>query len=302
MFLILFIHIVLTSDCSVCEPKNGVCIVKSYAVGTANNYPPSDPIRNTAFYKGHTQFGTKLNDFFDGRTFGIDLRGQDPCQRVSNEGYRKIIKNTFQCYGDLCHPSGVFGCPKKGSTDCYHVEHIIDENGPEFNECKGCKNIVANYVMANGRWNKGLGGLAGHNYGNSLNEKKLIYGTDIINRIRAKIQECMNRNKRDTSDDNDDCDKDGDCECDSDYECGCDCSGDEEDEIKKDKELEDNASHFSNTWISVVILFLSTCTLLISIALVMDRLRLLKKLVKKTTENKNDSKILIENIENIENI
>ena len=80
------------------------------------------------------------------------------------------------------------------------------------------------------------------------------------------------------------------------YECGCDCSGDEEDEIKKDKELEDYTSHFSNTWISVIILLCSVCTLLISIVLAMDRLRLLKKLAKKTTENKNDSEILIENI------
>ena len=140
------------------------------------------------------------------------------------------------CTGKWCIDNK-FICGRSGNTDCYHVEHIIDENGPEFKNCYGCKNIAGNMVMAYGRWNKALGGLSLRYYNDSTYEKQLVYGADILDRVRDTIWQCMydglrdkisNKNISYTSFDyNPYCDNDLDCNCDSDSICGCDCSDDD---------------------------------------------------------------------------
>ena len=137
------------------------------------------------------------------------------------------------------------------SYDCFHVEHIIDINGPEFPCDNDCKQIAGNMVMTNGRFNKGLGGLSSKYYDDSMKEKTLIYGQNIMDKVRDTIRRC-NLGKNIVSDDYDrTCDNEGDCDCDSDSKCGCDCSDfDEEIKACKDK-ISDYISYNALLYITV---------------------------------------------------
>lgn len=183
--------------------------------------------------------GKQSNDnyyFYDERTFGINIYS-DPCTKINdNNVFRKYIKNNIKCVGQWCiNNDWICSDTKKGvkkSNNCYHVEHIIDISGPEYRDNPDIKNIAANMVMAWGRWNSALGGLAKNNYQISQNEKEIVYGKNIIELVKKKILECARQknNIKILSNNtkmlkSDLCYDEYSCECDDiDTVCGCDCS------------------------------------------------------------------------------
>lgn len=127
--------------------------------------------------------------FFDNRTFGYMIY-YDPCENYDSaklrNKFRNYINKNMKCIGKRCEKTG-FTC-LDSKVNCYHVEHIIDENGPEY-ENKD-KNIMANLVMSWGTWNVALGGLARNDYNSSIHEKKIVYGEHVINKVRSIIEQC----------------------------------------------------------------------------------------------------------------
>jgi hypothetical protein len=188
---------------------------------------PKIPIKYTKFYEANKNKNRKI--FFDDRTFGIDIY-PNPCEKITyNSKFRKFINENIKCQGELCI-NGKFACSKDKSRKCYHVEHIIDIKGPEYGRSNKNKNIAANFVMSDSSWNSGLGGLASNWYGNSANEKLVVYGQEIMQRVRNKIKECQGKKgKRDDYNDTDTCEQDCICDYDADSDCGCDCEEIEED-------------------------------------------------------------------------
>ena len=149
--------------------------------------------------------------------------------------FRNFVNKKIQCTGIHCIDNQ-FKCRQGGNKDCYHVEHIIDENQGDLITCKnGCKNIAANLVMAWGRWNSALGGLGHVNYKESLSEKIRVYGKRRVENVIEQILLCdrfNNELKRDkielqvvntNSTYDKDCDSVEDCDCNTDADCGCDC-------------------------------------------------------------------------------
>jgi hypothetical protein len=192
-------------------------------------YLPLSFTRNTKEYKEQWNItGNQNYRFFDSRTFGIDLPNKDPCTKVSrNSKFRDYINRNFQCDGIWCQ-YGKFKCDERGEKSCYHVEHIIDENGSEYRDCDSCKNIYGNMVMAYGQWNSELGGLASRYYMDAQEEKRIVYGTNIVDRVKNLITYCYNLEPKTSPvhDYDPECDTIEPCNCDSDSECGCDCDYD----------------------------------------------------------------------------
>lgn len=121
-------------------------------------------------------------------TYGGDLSVSSDTM-ISTRQYRQIISKT-PCVGNYC-VDNEWKCKKGNSVDCWNVEHIIDNNGPEFKNHKNCKNIAGNYIMAYGQWNQELGTLTKNHYQTSVNEKTRVYGEDIMNRARTSIRKCI---------------------------------------------------------------------------------------------------------------
>ena len=165
--------------------------------------------------------GNANNLFYYKGSYGGDIH-PNPLQYSTNQQFRVIVqRNVGTCNGQYCE-NNQFKCQSNGNTNCYHVEHIIDENGPEFTNCQRCKDIPGNMIMAAGDWNKALGGLARRAYIQAQNEKYMIYGSAVMQRARNYIQACCN----DLSTSEVDCETDdGNCDC-SNVMCGCDCSSD----------------------------------------------------------------------------
>jgi hypothetical protein len=183
--------------------------------------------------------------FFDPNTFGINVY-DDPCTPINiNQDFRAYVNKNVKCDGMWCIDS-TFKCGRNGNTHCYHVEHIIDINGPEFG-CDTCKNIAANLVMAWGRWNMALGGMAKYDYNSSSHEKSLVYGEGVMSQVRLEIERCQQLSKRRSEAQrtvtvDPYCETDADCSCDSDADCGCDCS----DTITNDDIAECNLNNIIN--------------------------------------------------------
>jgi hypothetical protein len=133
--------------------------------------------------------GNKNNWFYDANTFGYALYA-DPCTPVPrNEQFRKMVNKRLYCNGQWCD-DGKYTCGSHGKTDCYHVEHIVDAGGQEYAACPECKHIAANLVMAWGRWNMGLGGLARHYYADAQAEKATVYGQATVDKVKRLIKWC----------------------------------------------------------------------------------------------------------------
>ncbi len=81
--------------------------------------------------------------------------------------YRTWIQNTVSCIGEWCVQNR-WMCLRNNSH-CYHVEHIIPRrhNIREIAECS--VDVLGNYIMANGIWNRELSN-------KFLGEKAEIYG------------------------------------------------------------------------------------------------------------------------------
>lgn len=142
-------------------------------------------IAQTAVYKNFGNSNTNYR-YFDDRTFGYKIY-DDPCVKIKyTYQYRNYVNNHMKCIGTWCK-NNMFSCGNE-RKNCYHVEHIIDSNGPEYT--KECKNIVGNLVMSYDKWNEGLGGIARNNYELAQREKMLIYGTETVRNIKKIIERC----------------------------------------------------------------------------------------------------------------
>lgn len=170
--------------------------------------------------------GNGNNQFFYPQTYGGDIH-PNPLQFSTNRQFRVIVqKNVGYCSGKYC-VNGQFTCQSNGNTNCYHVEHIVDENGPDFGSCSRCKDIPGNMIMAAGDWNMALGGLARKSYSQSQAEKTMIYGANVMQRAKYYIQQCCDNLIANGQSTNIDCENnEEDCNCDANSICGCDCSSD----------------------------------------------------------------------------
>ncbi len=132
------------------------------------------------------------NMFFDAATYGGDVHPEPGVPLTRNRDFRAVVNARLPCDGAYC-VGGAFACAATGSTMCYHVEHIIDVNGadPRFPpQCKRCKLVPGNMIMAAGPWNTAVGGLAGSNYAAAQSEKTSVYGEAIMSRAAAYVAAC----------------------------------------------------------------------------------------------------------------
>ena len=176
-------------------------------------------LSGTNYYKNRGN-NNKNNQYYVAKTMGSGSN------RVSNSVFRNNINKHLKCEGEYC-VNNKYSCKKPGDTNCYHVEHIIDINGPEYRNHPECKDISGNKIMAAGKWNTGLGGYANVDYYLAQREKELIYGSDIINTAHTNIRKCISTKLSSliTTPNSTYIDKClGDtCSCDSDDICGCEC-------------------------------------------------------------------------------
>jgi hypothetical protein len=119
----------------------------------------------------------------------------DTCKHLSTQQFRTNINNPkhpsyVKCNSNICKDDEFIG---SSTTIAYDVEHIIDKNGPEYNDCD--KDIVGNYVMANNEWNQILGIVAKFDYDKSTKEKTKVYGNHMMNRVRLNIEKCCSKEK-----------------------------------------------------------------------------------------------------------
>lgn len=114
-------------------------------------------------------------------TFGGNF--EDVCQRVTRSRYLSILNNRgVHCSGDWCI-DGEFSC--KGYP-CYEMEHIIDlKHSLGFNEHD--MEILGNVIMAYSVWNREMGHLK---WENVENEKRAVYGNNIVDRAMQNIIKC----------------------------------------------------------------------------------------------------------------
>lgn len=150
--------------------------------------------QHTEVYNQHWNENHNNNYYFyDPMTFGMDY---DPCQKLDNttkfknKDFKIYISEQVQCLGEWCTNDGYF-C-KGDNKNCYNVEHMIDENGPELKDYD--KNIFGNLVMAYGLWNQQLGWIAWYDYSASAAEKEEVYGKDRMDKARNLIMTCNQPN------------------------------------------------------------------------------------------------------------
>ena len=168
-------------------------------------------------------------DFFDLRTFGLDLY-DNPCTPITrSQIFRSTVNRLVPCIGQWCIDEQ-YKCLQYGDKNCYHVEHIIDNNQGDLITCDdGCKEIAGNLVMAWGRWNSAIGFLGQRDYPSCLNEKRIVYGNETVNLVidiilRCREERLKSEKEKDLNQVNlDYCDSDQQCDCNTDSNCGCDC-------------------------------------------------------------------------------
>lgn len=256
-----------------CESVNGRCTF----VYPEYTPPASITFKHTNFYVNNWKKDRSNRGlFFDDRTYGYKTRFALTIVKTRATFLQKIA---VKCTGRYC-TNGEFSC--KNNPDCYHVEHIIDMNGPEFGRGNACKDIVANKVMAYSRWNQALGGKTKgglNGYATVAIEKEEVYGKDVMRIVRSKIRECIENtitvaspviltpptifhNKRDYIQD-DYCEVDEDCGCDPDSTCDCECPEDYVDEVSEILVLTELKDYYKN-----VVIFLSIFSVIVLILFV----------------------------------
>ena len=133
------------------------------------------------------------NNEYHVNTFGIDLY-DNPCEIMDTRTFRRNINDPdhpsyTKCISNMCIDGKFIGAQIRMPTKlAYDVEHIIDDNGPEYENCN--KNIVANYVMAKNEWNQMLGVIARFDYTKATNIKSQVYGKKMMERVRTAIKKC----------------------------------------------------------------------------------------------------------------
>jgi hypothetical protein len=82
----------------------------------------------------------------------------DPCMKYKDrKTYIKLLEeNNIECSGPWCI-NGAFSCGKSGNTECWQVEHIIDQSNSDLVDQGYDVNIIGNVIMAYGKWNNQIG-------------------------------------------------------------------------------------------------------------------------------------------------
>jgi hypothetical protein len=145
------------------------------------------------YTKFYYNYFFNYNNEFHVNTFGIDLY-DNPCEMMDTKRFRININDPdhpsyTKCISNMCTNGQFIGAQIRMPTKlAYDVEHIIDNNGPEYENCN--KNIVANYVMAKNEWNQMLGIIARFDYTKATNIKSQVYGKKMMKRVRLAIEKC----------------------------------------------------------------------------------------------------------------
>jgi hypothetical protein len=106
-----------------------------------------------------------LNSLYQAQTFSV---GSDPCEKMNNDNYRKLLKN------------------KGFDIEGYNIDHIINKDLAGEHT-----NIVGNYIAANSSWqNPGVNRLCCNN---SVAEKEEVYGL-IYNYAFDNVYMCSDYN------------------------------------------------------------------------------------------------------------
>lgn len=226
----------------------------------------------TRYCKQNYAAGNENNVFYDPSTYGGDIHPDPTRPLSSNRVFRDYVNSVRFCTGKWCN-RGTFTCAARGTSSCYHVEHILDQNANDARipaACAGCKSIPGNMIMAAGAWNMGLGGAARSSYGAAQAEKRQVYSASVVSRAYASVISCCTARigseamrehlsgvfivdpsngtyANVTYDES--CDVSEECNCDSDALCGCDC--DYDDATSKLMDLSGLTAIFSATNLSV---------------------------------------------------
>ncbi len=138
--------------------------------------------------------------YFHEGTFGIYFgRGYDPCEIVTtNSNYKDIMNKYIVCKGPHCI-NDKFGCKLGDSQNCYNVEHIYDKKGCRYNGNEA--NIMANLVMAWGKWNQNVSHTRIGSCAAAEAEKEKVYGKEMMVKVKGQIEFCKRKRAKRTQHD-----------------------------------------------------------------------------------------------------
>src|SRR6202012_3399756 len=108
-----------------------ICLLLSESIIAGN--------KHTKLYK-ERGINNDNNYYYDPKTYGGNVYSDSSLVIHKNNAFRKELNSRFSCQGSHCI-NGQYVCERTGNIQCYHVEHIIDANGPEFPDCQQCKNV-----------------------------------------------------------------------------------------------------------------------------------------------------------------
>src|SRR5688572_15658470 len=71
---------------------------------------------------------------YDNSTYGGTIHPDPYTPILHNSVYRDFVNTNIQCTMKWCNRN-YFYCTKRGDMECFHVEHIIDKNGKDYQDC-----------------------------------------------------------------------------------------------------------------------------------------------------------------------
>jgi hypothetical protein len=125
------------------------------------------------FNKYWVEYNNNNSIFFNEHTLGINLKGLDLCETMTENTFKEHIQNTVPCIGKWCIKD-MFEC--NGTYACYHVDRIVDS---EY--------TATNMVMLYGLWKKQL---QENPYEHMIKEKDIVYGRELVDMVHEQIRVC----------------------------------------------------------------------------------------------------------------
>lgn len=152
--------------------------------------PPKTCNMNTEIYYQYIDGDIPASSIYLENTYLPILCGSsiDPCMKYKDrKTYITLLEeNNIECSGPWCI-DGKFSCGKSGNTECWQVEHIIDQSNSDLSNQGYDVNIIGNVIMAYGKWNNQIGQRI---WPIVEQEKSEIYG-NIYNISRNIIMGCV---------------------------------------------------------------------------------------------------------------